>query len=222
MQVHVSFLQASGDYSAELPEHFHGRAQAHSVVVAFEGARSLTWVPNHHVSSDLMTEFAHRYDVANNGVTVSLYERQGAPPTFAALWRMSDGLLGTFMDEPTPYVEALETVVRKLKVAPRPGAVPRVHLTGELKRADTRDAPYRDALQFFPSDGGVQGFPVVRFREEPKPPKEPQRGVTTDGSADYAFQKLPLGLHVEASGPAGTAPQLEEMVDAIASSVEGA
>jgi hypothetical protein len=220
MQVQVSFLQAKGDYSAELPDPFDPRGEAHSVVVAFDGARSLTWVPDHHVPADLMGEFVHRYDVAESGVTVSLYDRQGTPPTFAALWRLPDGLLATFMDEPTPYIEALETVVRKLTVASRQGSVPRVNLNGNLKRGDTRDIPYRDALQFFPRDGGVQGFPVVRFREEPKPPKEPQRGVTTDGRADYAFQRLPLGVHVEASGPVGTAAELEQLVDGVASTLE--
>ena len=218
-KVKLEFLLAGGSFEAELPDGYVSEPQASAVVVGFEGARTVGYCPTGLLEPDRLDDFTHHYDIEIDGYKVSFYERPTSPLTYTAVWQLAGGVVETFMDEPTAYLEALESVVRRIKVIERPGRPPRLLLSRGVRRGETSEPSHRDVLQFV-ADDEVPTSRLLRFFEEPAPPRTSKGGVSrTDPEGHTVFRTLSAGVRVELYGRGKSTAELDEAIDEVAATV---
>lgn len=209
----VNFLQGSKMFQAEVPDRLVG-VRAGSVVVLNNAERDLAFESaSAAVDPDRVDNWAHVVDFAQAPHRIAVYQQNLEPRFYVAVWRLSDGYLQTFVDAPTPGLDALRSVTEAITVVDAKTSAPKIALKAPLRRGDVREFDERERISFTSVGAGLPTS--LEFRENPGS-RDHARVVDALAGNSVEVWAVRSGVRVSAFGPAG---QLEQLVDEHAKAV---
>lgn len=224
MKTKVKFLTSPEVYAITLPDTVDPVPDMSGVITLDGGAREVVFQPYSRNAEPAAAGdvYSHQFDATIGGISVSVYLRRQAPSYFAAFWRLRNGILNTFMDDPSDCnddsktaLTGIETILGSMRVAEDPSGLPRLTLKAPLSGRDLRDPIQRDLTTFV---GGRAPWPVVRlYKESPWAREGKQK--TDLGQVSEIAVTTPLQVTVACQLPSSEAAGGEAIASELASSL---
>lgn len=212
----LQFLSESRAGSISVPDGFAGVPEA-VTCWTYEGDRQLCYIPDQALVPLDPTAFTPDFSVVDaNGRETVVYIRNERPSSLVAEWRLRDGVIRTFTDEPLSDADAMRRVIESTVIVEGDHVVPSVSWRAPLVRTPPESPSRRDALVLSAgTDSKVEALAITAVDFGASAPIS----TRDTGNSVTAWARHEVGIEVSCAEAHGSRRDVERIVALVLGSV---